>query len=108
MAEGFWARHAYAEGEPDRVVLFVRLAASRAGRPVFDKEWVLDAQGDDKGTAMAQLVSVPVAMAVEAVGAGAFPPGVHAAPDDPDLVGRWLVEVGQIADHMAKVNHLNA
>ena len=108
MAEEFWSQHAYAEGEPDRVVLFVRLGATRDGRPVFDKEWVLDAQGNDKGTAMAQLVSVPVAMAVEAVLPGAFPPGVHAAPDDPDLVGRWLVEVGEIADHMAKVNHLGA
>lgn len=108
MAEEFWSQHAYAEGEPDRVVLFVRLGATRDGQPVFDKEWVLDAQGNDKGTAMAQLVSIPVAMAVEAVLAGAFPPGVHAAPDDPDLVGRWLVEVGEIADHMAKVNHLGA
>ena len=55
---------------------------------------------------MARLVSIPVAMAVEAVLAGRFAPGVHAAPDDPELIGRWLVEVGQIADHMAKVNHL--
>ena len=106
MAEGFWAGNAYAEGEPDRVVLFVRLAATRDGAAVFDKEWVLDAQGNDKGSAMAQLVSIPVAMAVEAVLAGAFPPGVHAAPTDPELVGKWLVEVGDLVDHMAKVNHL--
>jgi hypothetical protein len=108
MAEDFWAQHAYAEGEPDRVVLFVRLAANRAGEPVFDKEWVLDAQGNKDGTAMAQLVSIPVAMAVEAVLAGSFPPGVHAAPDDPEIVGRWLIEVGEIADHVAKVDHLTA
>ncbi|MDO5368832.1 saccharopine dehydrogenase family protein [Paracoccus sp. (in: a-proteobacteria)] len=106
MADEFWSRHAYAEGEPDRVVLFVRLAAMRGNEAVFDKEWVLDAQGDKNGTAMAQLVSVPVALAVEAVLAGAFPAGVHAAPDDPDLIGRWLVEAGDIADHMAKVDHL--
>ena len=69
---------------------------------------MLDAQGNDQGSAMAQLVSIPVAMAVESVLRGAFPPGVHAAPEDPELVGRWLVEVGEIADHMAKVNHLSA
>lgn len=108
MAERFWAENAYAEGEPDRVVLFVRLSVTRGGQPVFDKEWVLDAQGDANGTAMAQLVSVPVALAVEAVLAGAFPPGVHAAPDDPDLVGGWLAKVGEIADHMAKVDHLTS
>ena len=106
MAEGFWADHAYAEGEPDRVVLFVRLAADRGDETVYDKEWVLDAQGNADGSAMAQLVSNPVAMAVEAVLAGRFGPGVHAAPEDPELVGQWLVEVGEIADHMAKVNHL--
>lgn len=106
MADEFWSRHAYAEGEPDRVVLFVRLAAARDGQPVFDKEWVLDAQGNDKGSAMAQLVSIPVAMAAEAMAAGAFSPGVHAAPDAPGLVGRWLAEVGGIAGHMAKVDHL--
>lgn len=108
MAEDFWTQHAYDEGEPDRVVLFVRLAASRAGQPVFDKEWVLDAQGDENGTAMAQLVSIPVALAVETVLAGGFPPGVHAAPDDAAIVHRWLDEMGGIADHMAKVNHLTA
>ena len=106
MAEGFWADHAYAPGEPDRVVLFVRLAADRGDETVYDKEWVLDAQGNADGSAMAQLVSNPVAMAVEAVLAGRFGPGVHAAPEDPELVGQWLVEVGEIADHMAKVNHL--
>ncbi|MBV0891199.1 saccharopine dehydrogenase NADP-binding domain-containing protein [Paracoccus sp. Z118] len=105
MADDFWNNHAYDEGEPDRVVLFVRLRAERGGAAVFDKEWVLDAQGSAEGTAMARLVSIPVAMAVEAVGRGEFAPGVHAAPEDPELVGKWLVEVGGIADHMAKVNH---
>lgn len=55
---------------------------------------------------MAQLVSIPVAMAVEAVLAGRFIPGVHAAPEDPDLVAEWLDEVGRHADHMARVDHL--
>ena len=108
MAEGFWNDHAYAEGEPDRVVLFVRLAAERDGAAVYDREWVLDAQGNDQGSAMAQLVSIPLAMAVESVLRGEFPRGVHAAPEDPELVGKWLVEVGEIADHMAKVNHIAA
>lgn len=108
MADQFWTAHAYEPGEPDRVVLFVALHASRDGAPVFGKEWVLDSQGNRDGTAMAQLVSIPVAMAVESVLAGQFAPGVHAAPRDPVMVGQWLAEVGRIADHMAKVNHLRA
>ena len=106
MAEQFWTDNGYAPGEPDRVVLFVALRATRDGQDVFHKEWVLDAHGNDQGTAMAQLVSVPVALAVEAVAGGRIPPGVHAAPDDPDLVADWLVEIGQIAQQMARVDHL--
>lgn len=108
MADRLRADHAYAPGEPDRVVLCVALHASRDGAPVFGKEWVLDAQGGPRGTAMAQLVSVTAAMAAEAVLAGHFAPGVHAAPRDPLLVGQWLVEVGQIASHMARLDHLRA
>ncbi|WP_299360730.1 saccharopine dehydrogenase family protein [uncultured Paracoccus sp.] len=106
MADEFWTRYAYDPGEPDRVVLFVRLRAERDGATVYDREWVLDAHGSRNGTAMAQLVSHPVALAVEAVQRGDFPPGVHAAPDDPELVGTWLTEVSGIANHMAKINHL--
>ena len=123
MADELWASHAYDPQEPDRVVLFVRLRAERDGAAVFDKEWVLDAQGSgtglgtgpgngpltgaQTGSAMARLVSNPVALAAAAVDGGAFPPGVHAAPDDPLMVGEWLAEVGHVADHMAKVNHMD-
>lgn len=106
MADQFWRDNAYAEGEPDRVVLFVALQAERDGKTVWHKEWVLDAFGNDKGSAMAQLVSVPVSLAVQAVAAGRVAPGVHAAPEDPRLVADWLVEIGEIAQHMAKVDHL--
>ncbi|MDO5612634.1 MAG: saccharopine dehydrogenase C-terminal domain-containing protein [Paracoccus sp. (in: a-proteobacteria)] len=106
MADQFWRDNSYAEGEPDRVVLFVALRAERDGAAVFDKEWVLDAHGNANGSAMAQLVSTPVALAVQAVAAGRIAPGVHAAPHDPVQVADWLVETGQIAQHMAKVDHL--
>lgn len=108
MAETFWRENAYAEGEPDRVVLCVGLRAEREGAAVFHKEWVLDAYGTEEGTAMAKLVSIPVAMAVEALAEGRIPPGLHAAPEDPELVAEWLVEVGLIAQHMARVDHLRA
>lgn len=108
MADQFWRDNSYAEGEPDRVVLFVALKAVRDGATVWHKEWVMDASGNAQGSAMGQLVSIPVALAVEAVARGDFAPGTHAAPEDPRLVGDWLVEVAEIADHTAKVNHLNS
>lgn len=106
LSEIFWREHAYADDEPDRVVLFVALKAERDGQPVWHKEWVLDAWGDERGTAMARLVSNPVAMAVKAVLAGRIGPGVQSAPKQPDLVGEWLAEIGDLTQHMAKVNHL--
>ena len=106
MAEEFWRDNAYAEGEPDRVVLFVALRAERDGAAVWHKEWVMDAQGDRDRTAMARLVSTPVALAIAAVRDGRIAPGVHAAPDAPDLIAEWLAEIGQIAQHLEKVDHL--
>ena len=106
MAEALWREHAYAPGEPDRVVLCVGLRAERGGGPVYHKEWVLDAHGDANGSAMAQLVSIPVALAVEALAAGRIDPGVHATPEDPAMVEGWLGEVRGIAQHMARVDHL--
>ncbi|AXC48770.1 saccharopine dehydrogenase [Paracoccus suum] len=108
MADQFWRENAYAEGEADRVILCVGLRAERGGKAIYHKEWVLDAHGNEGGSAMAQLVSTPVALAVEAVAAGRIPPGVHAAPDDPALTREWLAEVGRIAQHMQRVDHLVA
>ncbi len=106
MSDQFWRDHAYAEGEPDRVVLFVSLKATRDGRTVWHKTWAMDAWGDARGTAMARLVSVPVSLAVEAVLAGEIAPGVSAAPSDPALVARWMQETGGLAQYLEKVDHL--
>ena len=106
MADGFWRDNSYEEGEPDRVVLFVALQAERDGQTVFSKEWVMDASGDQGGSAMAQLVSTPVSLAIEAVRDGRIAPGVHAAPEDAALIEEWMAEIGQIAQHLKKVDHL--
>lgn len=96
----------YAEGEPDRVVLFVSLKSERGGKPVYHETWALDAWGDVRGTAMSRLVSVPVSLAVEAVLNREIPAGVHAAPHDPRLLHRWLDEVSHLAQYMARIDHL--
>ncbi len=106
LAETLWAENAYAKDEPDRVVLCVSLKAERDGRPVYHKTWALDATGDVRGSAMARLVSVPVALAVEAVLAREIPVGVHAAPSDPKLVTRWLDEVQRLSQMARVVDHL--
>ncbi len=106
MSDQFWQENAYAEGEPDRVVLCVDLKAERDGKPVWHKTWVMDAYGDARGTAMARLVSMPVSWAVESVLSREIPAGVTAAPHDPKLVARYLSEVERLAQHLYLVDHL--
>ncbi len=106
MSDQFWHDHAYAEGEPDRVVMCVALKAERAGTPVYHKTFVMDAWGDAQGTAMARLVSIPVALAVEAVENREIAAGVSPAPSDPRLVGRFLGEVDRLAQHLQVVEHV--
>ncbi|SNR32798.1 saccharopine dehydrogenase family protein [Puniceibacterium sediminis] len=106
MSDQFWAEHAYDEGEPDRVVMCVSLKAESEGKTVWHKTYVMDAWGDERGTAMARLVSIPVSLAVESVMAGEIPAGVSAAPGDPKLVERWLGEVGKLAQDLGVVDHL--
>lgn len=106
MSGQFWAENAYDEGEPDRVIMCVALKAEKAGVPVYHKTYTMDAWGDARGTAMARLVSEPVALAVEAVLNREIHAGVTAAPSDPKLVARWMVNVDRLAQHLQVVDHL--
>ncbi len=105
MSEQFWAENAYAEGEPDRVVLCVGLKAEQEGEPCWHKTYVMDAWGDERGTAMARLVSFPVSFAVEAILAGRLFPGVQAAPRDIGLAANWMEEISKLVQHLEIVDH---
>lgn len=104
MSDQFWAENAYDEGEPDRVVLCVGLKAEKDGAEVWHKTYVMDAWGDERGTAMARLVSYPVSFAIEAAMNGKIAAGVHAAPSDPALVEKWMGEFGRLAQHLEIVD----
>jgi saccharopine dehydrogenase (NADP+, L-glutamate forming) len=106
MSDQFWAENAYDEGEPDRVVMCVALKAEKDGTPVWHRTYTMDAWGDERGTAMARLVSVPVSLAVQAVQARAIPAGVSAAPSDPKLLHEWLAQIDALAQHLAIVTHV--
>lgn len=104
MSDQFWAENAYDEDEPDRVVLCVGLKAEKDGAEVWHKTYVMDAWGDERGTAMARLVSYPVSFAIEAAMNGKIAAGVHAAPSDPALVEKWMGEIGKLAQHLEVVD----
>ena len=106
MSDQFWKENSYDEGEPDRVVMCVGLKAEKDGQTVWHKTYVMDAWGDEHGTAMARLVSYPVSFAIEAVLEQKLSPGVSAAPDNVDLVSDWLGQISHLAQHLEIVDHM--
>ena len=91
LSEELWRQHQYAEGEPDRVVLSVELSArDKTGKQVWGRQYLLDSVGDDSGSAMARLVSVPVSLVVEAIMNGEVEAGVTPVPSDREHVDRWI------------------
>lgn len=105
MSDQFWAENSYDEGEPDRVVMCVGFKAEKDGEAVWHKTYTMDAWGDERGTAMARLVSIPVSLAIEAVLDERIPTGVSAAPSQADLINDWMDVVGDLAQHLAVVTH---
>ena len=102
-----WKKYAFAEAEVDRVILTVELKVLRNDKPVWHKQYLMDTCGNDKGSAMATLVSGSVALAVEAVINNEIPAGVSAVPDNSPLVARWLDRAKELSDHFSLVDHLN-
>lgn len=105
MSDGFWNAHAYDEGEPDRVVMCVALKAEQGDKAVYHKTYAMDAWGDANSTVMADLVSITVSMAVEAVLAGKIAAGVSPAPGSTELITKWLATVDDIVQHLNVVDH---
>ena len=86
-----WRQHQYDEGEPDRVVLSVELSArNNNGNRIWHRQYLLDGNGNDSGTAMARLVSMPVSLVVEAILNGELEAGVGPVPSDKEHVDRWI------------------
>jgi len=107
LSDDLWKKYSYKEGEVDRVILTVELKVKKDSEVVWHKQFLLDTLGNAKGSAMAQLVSCSVALAVEAVFNKEIPPGVSAAPHQSALVKRWLNQAEDISDHFALIDHLS-
>lgn len=93
LAEQLWAAHPYGENDPDRVVLSVSMHAASGNETRYRKTWILDASGDTEDTAMARLVSIPLAMAVEAAISGDVPAGVQPFPASGGILDRLKTEL---------------
>ena len=106
MSNNFWKENAYEATEPDRVILCVSLKAEKNDRSVYHKTFVLDAWGTNESTAMARLVSIPVAKAVEIIKTGKIKSGVSSVPDSSKLVDQWMEMVSSLCQHLEIIDHL--
>ena len=106
MSEQFWRDNAYAENEPDRVILCVDLKAEEDNRVIWHKTYKMDAWGDTQGTAMARLVSYPVSFAVKAIIDDDTNHGVSAASSKSNLVDKWLKGIESLAQEFDIIDHL--
>ena len=107
ISDDLWDRYSYKDGEVDRVILTVELKVENDTEVVWHKQYLMDTRGNDNGSAMAQLVSCSVALAVEAVLGNEILSGVTAAPHQNKLVTRWLDQAEDISDHFVLIDHLN-
>jgi hypothetical protein len=106
ISDDLWNKYSYRDEEVDRVILTVELKVKNDSEIVWHKQFLLDTLGNSKGSAMAQLVSCSVALAVEAVLNKEIPSGVTAAPHQSNLVKRWLNQAAEISDHFVLIDHL--
>ena len=106
ISDDLWDRYSYTDGEVDRVILTVELKVENDTEVVWHKQYLMDTLGNDNGSAMAQLVSCSVALAVEAVLGNEISSGVTAAPHQSKLVSRWLDQAEDISDHFVLIDHL--
>ena len=99
-------KYAYDEGEPDRVVMAVELEIKRDNNTVWHKSYTIDEAGNDKGQAMARLVSLPVSLAIQSVLSGEISAGVSAAPDQTGQINSWLDKLANLGEKVHHKNHL--
>ena len=66
----------------------------------------MDAWGDNRGTAMARLVSYPVSFAVKAIIDDDIDHGVSAASNKSYVVEKWLKDISSLAQDFDIIDHL--
>ncbi|MBU2971707.1 saccharopine dehydrogenase NADP-binding domain-containing protein [Pseudoalteromonas sp. C2R02] len=102
ISDELWAKHQYDEGESDRVVLSVELEVKDPSgeKTLFNGSFGVDEAGNENGSAMARLVSLTVAIAIESLIAGDLVTGVSPAPHDEKTVTKWLDALAELNEHI--------
>ncbi len=106
ISEMLEQKYSYTDNEPDRVVLNVELEVKNENGKVWHKSYLLDTSGNQKGQAMARLVSLPVSLAIESILNGKAELGVTAAPHQAERVSEWLNDLTLLGETIIQNDHL--
>ena len=90
LSSDLWQHHRYEENEADRVVLCVELRCQSDQETLYHRTCTLDALGNETGSAMARLVSIPVSLAVDDILEGKISHGVSTAPAAKSQIEHWF------------------
>ncbi|UQA92152.1 saccharopine dehydrogenase C-terminal domain-containing protein [Streptomyces halobius] len=90
LAKDLAARYPTTDADRDRVVLSVGLDVRAAGGERWQGAYLLDLTGDETESAMARLVSLPLALGITRMLAGALPAGLNRAAESADEAARWM------------------
>jgi saccharopine dehydrogenase-like NADP-dependent oxidoreductase len=80
LSHSLWEKHSLQPGENDRVVLWVSLESRSASHGTWHHQSLIDHVGDQADSAMAKLVSLPVAYTALSILNKRVAPGVTCAP----------------------------
>lgn len=95
LSDSLLKEHALNPNENDRVVLWVSLESRSASQGTWHYQALIDLIGTDTGSAMAKLVSLPVAYSALSIIKGQVPTGVTGAPKDAEARNQIFASLSQ-------------
>ncbi|GAA1254435.1 hypothetical protein GCM10009665_51390 [Kitasatospora nipponensis] len=95
LADELAQRYPTTATDLDRVVLTVALRLRTPQGASWSGTYLLDLVGDERESAMARCVSVPLALGVGRILAGALPAGLHRAVREEKEVEHWLAQLAE-------------
>lgn len=106
MSVELWQKHSYQAEEVDRVVLCVEHEVRNGDRTIWHRSYSADEVGNERGSAMARLVSLTVSLAVQSILAKELPAGVLAGISDRKLVRAWIDELRSMGESIRLTDHV--
>ncbi|MEJ6701971.1 MAG: saccharopine dehydrogenase NADP-binding domain-containing protein [Akkermansiaceae bacterium] len=108
MSDELWKNYSYQPDELDRVVLCVEHEVKDGDQTIWHQSYSMDEVGNEKGSAMARLVSLTVSLAVQSIVAKELPAGVLAAVSERKQVRSWIDQLRSMGESIKLTDHIKS